>query len=93
MAKTKTTLRENQPSVVENVRKKQCREVSIYIEYEALYDDIQNLTNKISNFTGEKLMFDEITNEQTIVLFYSLKEAASNLSGIAHELEEHLAWS
>ena len=98
--------------------------------YENLYDKIQDVSNDISNFVGEKLLklddkrrcpfcgakyvsfidetddyycpechnsFDESSafDEKTrglIERLDKLKESASELSDVAHELEEHLAW-
>lgn len=64
----------------------------INYEYEQLYENIQSLTNEISNFVGFKIMGNEIASEQTKELLNSLADAASHLSNIAHEVEEHLAW-
>ena len=78
--------------VKESVNKVLKEESNISYEYEQLYDNIQSVTNDISNFVGWKLMNNEVINEQTKMLFDSLADAASKLSNIAHEVEEHLAW-
>ena len=62
------------------------------VEYEKLYDEIQNTTNNINNFCGFSIMDDSTTDEYTIKLMEELQDLASKLSNVAHELEEHLAW-
>ena len=62
------------------------------IEYEQLYDKIQDVTNDIANFCGEANMEGWFSDGMTNQLLSRFSEAASQLSDIAHEIEEHLAW-
>lgn len=61
-------------------------------DYEALYDEIQSVTNNIINYCGMAKMNDSISDDQTLMLMDKLSNLASELSDTAHELEEHMAW-
>lgn len=61
-------------------------------DYEALYDEIQSVTNNIINYCGMAKMNDSISDDQTLMLIDKLSNLASELSDTAHELEEHMAW-
>ena len=62
------------------------------MDYEKLYEEIQSVTNKVTNFVGFSLLLNESADEKTKELLRSLSDAASKISDIAHEVEEHLAW-
>lgn len=62
------------------------------IEYEQLYDKVQDVTNDILNFCGEANSEGWFSDGMTNQLLSRFSEAASQLSDIAHEIEEHLAW-
>ena len=62
------------------------------IEYEQLYDKVQDITNDIVNFCGEANLEGWFSDGMTNQLLSRFSEAASQLSDIAHEIEEHLAW-
>lgn len=62
------------------------------IEYEQLYDKVQDVTNDILNFCGETNSEGWFSDGMTNQLLSRFSEAASQLSDIAHEIEEHLAW-
>ena len=61
-------------------------------DYEALYDEIQSVTNNIINYCGMAKMNNSIPDDQTLMLMDKLSNLASELSDTAHELEEHMAW-
>ena len=60
-------------------------------EYEQLYDEIQDLSNKIDNFCWSMKMENE-NKQATLDRVRRLEDASRDLSNAAHELEEHLAW-
>lgn len=61
------------------------------MNYEELYDEIQEVTNHIDNFCGlEKLQ--GVENKKTLELYTQMLQLSCALSNTAHELEEHLAW-
>lgn len=59
--------------------------------YEKLYDEIQDLSNKIDNFCWT-MKIDESLKQETLERVSRLEIASRDLSNAAHELEEHLAW-
>lgn len=59
--------------------------------YEKLYDEIQELSNKIDNYCWI-MKIDEATKQDTLERVRRLEDASRDLSNAAHELEEHLAW-
>ena len=62
------------------------------VEYEQLYDKIQDVTNDINNFCGFAKMNNSVSDEYTQQLMDKLSVLSSQLSNTAHELEEHMAW-
>lgn len=62
------------------------------VEYEQLYDKIQDVTNDINNFCGFAKMNNSVSDEYTQQLMDRLSVLSSQLSDTAHELEEHMAW-
>ena len=62
------------------------------VEYEQLYDKIQDVTNDINNFCGFARMNNSASDEYTQQLMDRLSDLSSQLSDTAHELEEHIAW-
>lgn len=60
-------------------------------EYEQLYDEIQDLSNKIDNFCWSMKIENE-NKQATLDRVRRLEDASRDLSNAAHELEEHLAW-
>ncbi len=62
------------------------------VEYEQLYEKIQDVTNDINNFCGFSKMKDSISDEYTQQLMDRLSDLSNQLSETAHELEEHMAW-
>lgn len=60
------------------------------MNYEELYEKVQEITNNIIMFCGFKQLegCDQKTNE----LLGKLIDAASEFSNAAHEVEEHFAW-
>ena len=62
------------------------------VEYEQLYDKIQDVTNDINNFCGFARMNNSASDEYTQQLMDRLSDLSSQLSDTAHELEEHMAW-
>ena len=60
-------------------------------EYEKLYDEIQEVMNKIDNFCGMEKM-KGTADKKTIELCTTMMQQSCALSNTAHELEEHLAW-
>lgn len=60
-------------------------------EYEELYDQIQDLSNKVDMYCWTMKM-DESLKQETLERVKRLENASRDLSNAAHELEEHLAW-
>lgn len=60
-------------------------------EYEQLYDEIQDLSNKIDNFCWSMKIENE-NKQATLDRVRRLEDASRDLSNAAHELEEHFAW-
>lgn len=65
---------------------------NVNLDYEKLYDEIQDVTNKILNFCGFSKASGSVTDEYSLKLIDKLAELSSELSNTAHELEEHFAW-
>lgn len=65
-------------------------QIESVMDYEGLYDQIQDVTNEIMNTCSP--MFTEEFNEETREMFRELCDIAVKLSDKAHLLEEHLAW-
>ena len=61
------------------------------LDYEKLYEQIQDVTNGISNFCGFSILTGTVSGK-TLQLIDRLNELSGELSDAAHELEEHLAW-
>lgn len=61
-------------------------------EYGSIYDNIQFVTNDITNFCGMTKMEDVSLSARTMELMDKLSQIATELSNTAHELGENLAW-
>ena len=78
--------------IVRGSVKRVLRESLNVSEYEQLYDKIQEVSNEVTNFCGRFALEDTPLAPQTKMLMDRLSNVVSEMSDIAHELEEHLAW-
>lgn len=60
-------------------------------DFELLYSKIQDLTSDIILFCSP-IFADSNCDVETQRLMQKLSENATNMSNVAHELAEHLAW-
>lgn len=65
---------------------------NVNLNYEKLYEEIQDVTNKIENFCGFSKVLGLVADKYSLELIDKLAKLSSELSNTAHELEEHLAW-
>ena len=58
---------------------------------EAMYDEIRDTDNRITNVCGFAYMNTDL-DDKSVSLMEKIMELSSQMSDVAHELEEHLAW-
>ena len=58
---------------------------------ETMYDEIRDTDNRITNVCGFARLNGDL-DEKSLALMEKIIELSSQMSDVAHELEEHLAW-
>ena len=57
-----------------------------------LYDDVQDLTNRLEQYCGFANMDGMVQDDETKVRMQTLQSASSDLANAAKELLDHLVW-